>query len=314
MDEPQALEALAELQKLHRFVRGTRGSKLSLKATVEVAATREEYTAKAVVDSGCEGSCINRMYVAQNKIPTFCLPIPIPVYNADGQPNSNGPIIEMAILFLKCGNHTERIELGVTNLRVVDLYLGHDWLKLHNPSIDWQQGLIEFGRCPPQCQPVLQELCTDPDYEDGVTTAPIVLEDGDHLLMIDPTPAVHIWSKGMISTELAARTAAKMTKRTFDEMVPEYLHDFRDVFEKRDFDKLPPSRPWDHAIELLPGLEPVLNCKIYPLSRDEQEQLDIWLEEYLKTERIRPSKSPMASPFFFVKKKDGKPYTGLPKT
>ena len=29
------------------------------------------------------------------------------------------------------------------------------------------------------------------------------------------------------------------------------------------------------------------------------------MDENLRTGRIRPSKSPMASPFFFVKKKDG---------
>jgi Reverse transcriptase (RNA-dependent DNA polymerase). len=77
-------------------------------------------------------------------------------------------------------------------------------------------------------------------------------------------------------------------------------------FTKEEFDELPPHRPWDHAIELLPGTTERLDCKIYPLSADEQTQLDEFLEENLSTGRIRPSKSPMASPFFFIKKKDGK--------
>ena len=77
------------------------------------------------------------------------------------------------------------------------------------------------------------------------------------------------------------------------------------MFEKKTFDELPPRRPWDHAIELILGAKP-LDCKIYPLSRDEQTQLEEFLKENLDTHRIRPSKSPMASPFFFVKKKDGK--------
>ncbi|KDQ25783.1 hypothetical protein PLEOSDRAFT_1026933, partial [Pleurotus ostreatus PC15] len=45
--------------------------------------------------------------------------------------------------------------------------------------------------------------------------------------------------------------------------------------------------------------------KCYPLSPAEQKQLDEFLEENLRTGRIRPSKSPMAAPVFFVKKKDG---------
>src|SRR3954465_646745 len=58
-------------------------------------------------------------------------------------------------------------------------------------------------------------------------------------------------------------------------------------------------------IELVPGAQPI-DCKIYPLSLEEQKQLDEFLKENLESGRIRPSKSPMASPFFFVKKKDGK--------
>jgi len=37
----------------------------------------------------------------------------------------------------------------------------------------------------------------------------------------------------------------------------------------------------------------------------EQKELDAFLEENLRTGRIRPSKSPMAAPVFFIKKKDG---------
>ena len=49
-----------------------------------------------------------------------------------------------------------------------------------------------------------------------------------------------------------------------------------------------------------------MNYKIYALTLEEQKALDDFLEENLRTGRIRPSISPMASPFFFVKKKDGK--------
>ena len=49
-----------------------------------------------------------------------------------------------------------------------------------------------------------------------------------------------------------------------------------------------------------------MDCKIYPLNRDEQTQLDAFLKDNLDMGRIRSSKSPMASPFFFIKKKDGK--------
>jgi hypothetical protein len=151
LGETQALEALTELQKPRVFVKGTRGTKLVVDTQIRSPSTLEEYIAKALIDSGCEGSCINRTFVEINRIPTIKLPRPIPIYNADGQPNSDGPISELAILFLTCGTYTERIELGVTHLGREKILLGHDWLRLHNPNIDWQTGMVKFSRCPSLC-------------------------------------------------------------------------------------------------------------------------------------------------------------------
>ena len=54
----------------------------------------------------------------------------------------------------------------------------------------------------------------------------------------------------------------------------------------------------------IPGSIPT-RCKVYPLSPVEQKELDVFLKENLKTGWIQPSKSPMSSPVFFIKKKDG---------
>jgi Reverse transcriptase (RNA-dependent DNA polymerase) len=44
---------------------------------------------------------------------------------------------------------------------------------------------------------------------------------------------------------------------------------------------------------------------VYPLSLSEQKGLDTFIQENLESGRISPSKSPMASSVFFIKKKDG---------
>jgi len=86
------------------------------------------------------------------------------------------------------------------------------------------------------------------------------------------------------------------------ENIPEEYQDFNDrVFNKAVFEKLPDRSKWDHAIELIPNVM-LKDCKIYLLNIKE---LNKFLEEHLKSGRIRPSKSPCAAPFFFVKKKDG---------
>jgi len=76
------------------------------------------------------------------------------------------------------------------------------------------------------------------------------------------------------------------------------------VFAKSSFDALPNHKPWDHVIELTPDTKPV-NCKVYPLAPNEQKELDQFILENLQTGRIHPSKLPMTSPVFFIKKKYG---------
>jgi len=92
-----------------------------------------------------------------------------------------------------------------------------------------------------------------------------------------------------------------METQTTATPLPAYIAEFQSVFTKEDFDILPEHHKWDHAIELIPGAEPK-SSKVYPLSLLEQAELDAFLEENLHTGRIRPSKSPITAPVFFIKK------------
>jgi hypothetical protein len=90
----------------------------------------------------------------------------------------------------------------------------------------------------------------------------------------------------------------------FEDSIPSGYHLYWDIFSKAEFDCLPPKRSWDHAIELTKkDFKPVCS-KLYPLSKVENEQLNMFIDEHVATGCIRPSISPMASPFFFIKKKD----------
>ena len=88
-------------------------------------------------------------------------------------------------------------------------------------------------------------------------------------------------------------------------MIPEPYLGFRDVFSKESFNELPEQKQWDHAIDLVPGSKP-FSTKVYPISPVKQKERDDFLDKNLSSGRIRPSKSLMASPVFFIKKKDGK--------
>ena len=62
---------------------------------------------------------------------------------------------------------------------------------------------------------------------------------------------------------------------------------------------------WDHVIEVKEGFVP-RKRKVYPLSKEEREEVYEFIKEQLRKEYIRLSKSPQTVPVFFVGKKDGK--------
>ena len=77
------------------------------------------------------------------------------------------------------------------------------------------------------------------------------------------------------------------------------------MFSEQTFDALPPCRDFDHTIDLKETFT-LKVTKLYLLNPEELTACRAFVDKNLKTGRIRPSKSPQASPFFFIKKKDGK--------
>jgi len=152
-----------------------------------------------------------------------------------------------------------------------------------------------------------------PEDEPLPSDLPFDIEEGDRVWATGLIPeAQYIQATSTISQRLA-ESFAKNTEpnptlpvggKGSSGSVPDYVKTFEQVFSEEGFAKLPSRKPWDHAIELVPGAE-AKGCKVYPISVSEQSELDRFLTENLETGRIRPSKSPMASPVFFIKKKDG---------
>jgi len=78
--------------------------------------------------------------------------------NVNGTLNKQGAICHAAILRMGIGaRHWENIEVAITNTGQHEILLGTDWLKAHNPSIDWSTNRLHFDWCPPQCHPIEQQ-------------------------------------------------------------------------------------------------------------------------------------------------------------
>ncbi len=75
-------------------------------------------------------------------------------------------------------------------------------------------------------------------------------------------------------------------------------------FSKTKATQLPPHQTWDCAIDLLPNAMPP-KSKVYPLSRNETQAMEEYMEEAMNSGFIHPSTSPAAVGFLFVEKNDG---------
>jgi len=86
------------------------------------------------------------------------------------------------------------------------------------------------------------------------------------------------------------------------EAVPLELHEYLDVFSDEKASQFPKSTPWDHKIKLKEGFQPK-SFKLYPMTPEEDAMTKEFVNDNLAKGYIRPSKSPMATPFFFIHKK-----------
>jgi Reverse transcriptase (RNA-dependent DNA polymerase) len=221
-------------------------------------------------------------------------------------------------------NSTQLLMTGLGKERII---LGFPWLTEHNPNINWKTGEFSwrepakrrfFKNLPRRMntrklemkypKPFVEEI-SDEDQGKNRTTNPTL--DHETALLISYLEEMEeehsIWlnAKTTTSNEFHVKHDEKKPELSVEEQIPSEYHEFLDVFDEEKANRFPDSRIWDHKIEMKPGFEPK-SFKTYNLTPEEQIELDNFLKDNLDKGYIRPSQSPMASPFFFVTKKDGK--------
>ena len=216
----------------------------------------------------------------------FPLARPITTQNVDNTINRAGSISKYALQRIVIGDKSRMERLLITDIGKTSVILGLPWLAKVNPKIDWQNKTL-----------LINQL--NQPKENSRNTAPWTFRA---YLELNEECTIR---KTTLATKLAQDQGQKDNRpRILEEMIPREYHQFLTVFDKRSSERFPPARTCDHAIELKNDFVPK-DCKVYPLSPKEQQVLDEFLDENLQKGYIRPSKSPQASPFFFVGKKDG---------
>jgi hypothetical protein len=126
---------------------------MSLAVYVEIESmdTVVKRCTQALIDCGATGCFIDIEWVKLNNILTRPLSKPILVYNVDGTANDAGTITDIADIILRYENHSECTQLAITRLGKQSLILGYNWLRNHNPEINWQTKDVRMSCCPLQC-------------------------------------------------------------------------------------------------------------------------------------------------------------------
>ena len=248
----------------------------------------------AMVDCGATALFISERFVKQHKVRTRPLIRKVRLCNIDGSENRAGSISQTARLHLNVGGKRDWEEYLVTDLGPEDVVLGLPWLRRTNPEIDWAGGTLNLTRNP---RDEVVRISSTETQRRRWQKADILRE-----------PSEQLWCAAgyTYSTELAEKASQGKPKKSFEDIVPEQYWQYADVFSEAESERLPSHKAYDHAIDLKLDTPETIRSKVYPMPMNEQDELDRFLEENVRKGYIVPSKSPIASPVFFVKKKDGR--------
>src|SRR5882757_1041049 len=235
-------------------------------------------------------------YAKWLKLPFKRLPYERPLLNVDGTTNKMGSLKYYTDLQVQMGTKRTNLRFFLADLGDHKVILGYPWFAANQPKIDWARGWIDTTQLPL----ILRGANTQkPQFNPNTSNLPDPIED--EVLYIG---RVHIEPR--IARQTMSSTLAEEHDKPQLNPIPREYQRHRKVFSEEAAQRFPESRIWDHTIKLKLGAPSTLPGKIYALSQLELQELAKFVKEHLAKGYIRPSKSPYAAPFFFIKKKDGK--------
>src|SRR5271154_4378429 len=159
-EEPEFPPILPEhpnFQYARKTFSSNKGNSVLVNIGLKTLDTHNSININSLLDCRASGLFIDKQFVELNDITTRKLPQPIPIYNVDGTLNKDRTIKEAVDLIVSYGNHKERAIFWVCGLGANQVFLGHLWLHLHNPDINWATSEIKMSRCPRACGHVYSE-------------------------------------------------------------------------------------------------------------------------------------------------------------
>lgn len=178
-----------------------------------------------------------------------------------------------------------------------DVVLGMEWLRTLGPlQADFSIPSITF---------LHQNTTITLQGDSNNHPTPTTFHQLCHLLHTDSIASLHLLTFHPTSP-IPNPTKTTAQPLSFDPNIPtavtKILHKYPQIFQ--DPHGLPPSRPHDHRIPLLPNTPPI-NVKPYRYPHSQKEAMTTIINDMLRQGTIVPSTSPFSSPVLLVRKKDG---------
>jgi len=237
---------------------------------------------KALVDSGATDCFMSEKFIRRMKLGKRPLQKPRKIWNIDNTANQAGNITHYITLDIQTRGIRKTIQFLITNIGNEDIILGYPWMAAYEPQFTWKNGVIHE-----------REL-------------PIILRSVNPFIPGKDPIIARVKSDSQLAATTSTELAIKAQQYTKKVEVPKEYQQFAKVFSEHESKRFPPKRAWDHAIEFKNDAPAAVDCKVYPMNRIEDEAVQKFLKDELEKGYIRESKSPYASSFFFVRKKDGK--------
>jgi hypothetical protein len=282
--------------------------------------TKRAANVEAMIDSGAAGIFMNRTYAERNQLPLTKLENPLRIVNIDESENIAGLTTHSTRLFMKIDDHEEEVEFLLADIGQDNIILGIEWLRRHNPIIDWKKDTLDLSFCRHETRAELNRLRRSrrlrnlpplPSYNEEDPKKTIMTDEDARQWMnitedeYDLLAPNRIKIGGSSMSAILAQDAHKDDPQLeVEQLVPSKFHAFLDVFSEEKAKRIPPRRIYDHAIETT-NESTIKNQRPICLNPIETKQLDAWIDENLEKGYITPSLSPIAAPVFFVGKKDG---------
>ena len=299
-----------EKEKEARRIKRKPLREVTIKIGLERLDTQEGIMVEALLDSGATGLVMSSEFAKKKGFKLKKLERPMQVRNVDRSFNREGPIENTVEVNVYYKGHVERMEIDVIGGQKWEVILGMPWLARHNPEIDWKTGEVKMTRCPEECgrqwrlvqgklgweKQKEEEAKEDEERKKEEKEKKKKQKKGKTVEVRKVAEEWEIWDE----EEEAAKSETEAKK-----LVLKKFHEWIKVFGKKQSERMLTRKLWDHAIDVREGFMPQKG-KVYPLLREEREEVREFVKEQLRKGYIRPSKSPQMAPVFFVGKKDGK--------